>query len=428
MDFAKIRGKDLQDCLMQMKMKYGPEAHVIEHRIVTEGGVFGTGLMAKKVIEIQVGIPEKATSRERVERKLQDLKELLKQKSVQSTEKRKTLNDVTSWEERTRRSSHKLESSLPEEAFSNEDPLEENEKVGISFSEEFTTRPLLQKKPEISPHLFRLKERFLREGMSPSYTEEIISAIDLRLSALDRSRATAVLEKAIEVLSDRVQADPDIFRGTGRGQRKVVFFVGPTGSGKTTSIAKLAAKYHLHMGKAVSLYTTDNYRIAAVEQLKRYADTMEMPFYAIKDTKRFQETLARDGSELIMIDTAGYSHKNLEQLSKMHNFLSAFGERDCVENILVLSATSAYHHTHSVMKSYEPIGFRRILLTKLDETEFLGGFLELADTLNKGFTHLSVGQEVPFDMIPASRHLLAECVVTPEKITEIRGEVFSANG
>ncbi|TGK09870.1 flagellar biosynthesis protein FlhF [Leptospira fletcheri] len=424
MDFAKIRGKDLQDCLMQMKMKYGPEAHVIEHRILTEGGVFGTGLMARKVVEIQVGIPEKASSREKVEKKLQDLKELLKQKSVQAPERRKHSEEIPSWEERSRRIPSVT--SLPQE--SELDPQSEEERLGLSFAREFEPRIATVRKPEADTHLNRLKERLVQEGMTSRYAEEIASTVEHRLSPLDRSRAASVNEKAVQVLSERVSSEPDIFKGTGRGQRKVVFFVGPTGSGKTTSIAKLAAKYHLHMGKAVSLYTTDNYRIAAIEQLKRYADTMEMPFYAVKDLKRFQETLARDGSELILIDTAGYSHRNMDQLGKMYGYLSAFGEKDSVENILVLSSTSSYHHSHSVMKAYEPLGFRRILLTKLDEAEFLGGFLELADTLNKGFTHLSVGQEVPFDMIPAEKHLLAECVVNPERIKDIKGEIFSTAG
>lgn len=274
----------------------------------------------------------------------------------------------------------------------------------------------------------RLGERWVREGMSPGYAEEILSKIEERLSPIDQGRNHAVSERATQVLVERVSVDPDLFRGTGKNQRKVVFLVGPTGSGKTTSIAKLAAKYFLHMGRSVSLYTTDNYRIAAIEQLKRYADTMGMPFYPVKDIKKFKETLARDGSELILIDTAGYSHRNLEQLERMNSLHSCFGERDSVENLLVLSAISSYHHTNTVLKAYESLNYRRILLTKLDEADFLGGFLELADTYSKSFTYFSVGQEVPFDILPADKNLMAECVVTPEKIAELRGEVFTVTG
>ncbi|EJO70401.1 flagellar biosynthesis protein FlhF [Leptospira kirschneri] len=425
MEFAKIRGKSYQDCLMEMKMKYGSEATVISQTVVTEGGVMGTGLLAKKMIEIQIGIPEKQASREKIERKLQDLKDLLKQKSYTSPERRKTLQTLKP-----------LSKTLEEKEIAVEEEIEEiitePDRVGLSFEKELLDKNSFSRREtsivrKDSP-LIRLGEKLVREGMSQSYVEEIISKVEERLSPLDQGRNHAVLERTIEILKERVSVDPDLFRGTGKNQRKVIFFVGPTGSGKTTSVAKLAAKYFLHRSKSVSLYTTDNYRIAAIEQLKRYADTMGMPFYPVKDIKKFKETLARDGSELILIDTAGYSHRNLEQLERMNSLLSCFGEKDSVENLLVLSSTSSYHHTSTVLKAYESLNYRRILLTKLDEADFLGGFLELADTYSKSFTYYSVGQEVPFDILSAEKNLMAECVVTPEKIAELRGEVFTVAG
>ncbi|PJZ54777.1 flagellar biosynthesis protein FlhF [Leptospira adleri] len=432
MEFAKIRGKSYQDCLMEMKMKYGPEATVISQTVVTEGGVMGTGLLAKKMIEIQIGIPEKQASREKIERKLQDLKDLLKQKSYAAPERKKTLQSLKplsrTLEER------EIATLTAEDNWDLEEITTEPERVGLSFEKELLDRSSKTSKESLSLRgrkdspLTRLGERWVREGMSQTYVDEILSKIEERLSPIDQGRNHTVGERAVEVLKERVSVDSDLFRGTGKNQRKVVFLVGPTGSGKTTSVAKLAAKYFLHMGKSVSLYTTDNYRIAAIEQLKRYADTMGMPFYPVKDIKKFKETLARDGSELILIDTAGYSHRNIEQLERMNSFLSCFGEKDSVENLLVLSATSSYHHTSTVLKAYESLNYRRILLTKLDEADFLGGFLELADTYSKSFTYFSVGQEVPFDILPADKKLMAECVVIPEKIAELRGEVFTVAG
>ncbi|AXR65606.1 flagellar biosynthesis protein FlhF [Leptospira mayottensis] len=428
MEFAKIRGKSYQDCLMEMKMKYGSEATVISQTVVTEGGVMGTGLLAKKMIEIQIGIPEKQASREKIERKLQDLKDLLKQKSYVTPEKKKTLQTLKPL---SRALEEKETTTTVAEL---EEVMTEPESVGLSFERELFERNSPSRKETFTVRgkkdspLSRLGERWVREGMSQGYVEEILSKIEERLSPIDQGRNHAVSERATQVLVERVSVDPDLFRGTGKNQRKVVFLVGPTGSGKTTSIAKLAAKYFLHMGRSVSLYTTDNYRIAAIEQLKRYADTMGMPFYPVKDIKKFKETLARDGSELILIDTAGYSHRNLEQLERMNSLHSCFGERDSVENLLVLSAISSYHHTNTVLKAYESLNYRRILLTKLDEADFLGSFLELADTYSKSFTYFSVGQEVPFDILPADKNLMAECVVTSEKIAELRGEVFTVTG
>jgi flagellar biosynthesis protein FlhF len=181
------------------------------------------------------------------------------------------------------------------------------------------------------------------------------------------------------------------------------------------------------MGRMVSLYTTDNYRIAAIEQLKRYADTMDIPFYAIKDMRKFKENLHRDGSELILIDTAGYNHKNPDFYSKMEMYTEAFTDKDSVENMLVISATSSYSNIKSVMETYEKIGYKRLILTKIDEAEYLSSVLELADTHNKVFSYFSIGQEVPFDILPASKKILSELVVYPEKVKDIRGEAFSVS-
>ncbi|TGM23886.1 flagellar biosynthesis protein FlhF [Leptospira meyeri] len=440
MDFVKIRGKDLQDCIMQMKMKYGPEAHLYDQRVITEGGLFGTGLMAQRMYEIDVGVPEKQNSKERIERKLKDLKELIKQK--QKTEslpesslvgigsnqssvgnfplRKKNIDAVRPFSERRRRQNPPVYEIEAEE----ERPV-----VGLSISEakdsmfEMAT-PSKQRTPERHPHIQRLIDRLLNEGMSSNFLEEMAIALERRLSVVDLARYANVTEKAVTYLEERIQIDSDLFSGTPRGKRKVIFFVGPTGSGKTTSIAKLAAKYSLHMGKKVSLYTTDNYRIAAIDQLKFYADAMGLPFYAAKDLRKWKETIVRDGSELILVDTAGYSHRKSENLEKLQEFYQVFGEKDYIETVLVLSSTVSKDNALAVANAYESVGYKRILLTKLDEAEFLGSVVELADTIHREFAFLSVGQDVPFDILNASKKLLAECVIFPEKLKGIAGEVF----
>lgn len=443
MDFVKIRGKDLQDCIMQMKMKYGPEAHLYDQRVITEGGLFGTGLMAQRMYEIDVGIPEKQNSKERIERKLKDLKELIKQK--QRTEsipesglvgigsnglasignggilhvRKKNIDAVRPFSERRRRQNPTVY----------EMEAHEERHVGLSLSEArdsvLEVVPSAKPQtPERHPHIQKLVDRLLNEGMSSGFLEEMAVALERRLSAVDLTRYANVTDKAVTYLEERIQIDSDLFSGTPRGKRKVIFFVGPTGSGKTTSIAKLAAKYSLHMGKKVSLYTTDNYRIAAIDQLKFYADAMGLPFYAAKDLRKMKETILRDGSELILVDTAGYSHRKSENLEKLQEFYQIFGEKDYIETILVLSSTVSKDNALAVANAYESVGYKRILLTKLDEAEFLGSVVELADTIHREFAFLSVGQDVPFDILNASKKLLAECVIFPEKLKGIAGEVF----
>lgn len=443
MDFVKIRGKDLQDCIMQMKMKYGPEAHLYDQRVITEGGLFGTGLMAQRMYEIDVGVPEKQNSKERIERKLKDLKELIKQKqrteslpesglvgvgagsfSSQNTNqsysaRKKNIESVRPFSERKRRQDqtvYEIESY-------------EERPVGLSLAEskESFLEPnieTIRNPKERHPHIQKLVDRLLREGFSESYLEEMAVTLTARLSSVDLTRYANVTDKAVTYLEERIQVDSDLFSGTPRGKRKVVFFVGPTGSGKTTSIAKLAAKYSLHMGKKVSLYTTDNYRIAAIDQLKFYADAMGLPFYAAKDLRKWKEAILRDGSELILVDTAGYSHRKSENLEKLQEFYQVFGEKDHIETILVLSSTVSKDNALAVTNAYESVGYKRILLTKLDEAEFLGSVVELADTIHREFAFLSVGQDVPFDILNATKKILAECVIFPEKLKGIAGEVF----
>ncbi|MBM9545477.1 flagellar biosynthesis protein FlhF [Leptospira sp. 201903074] len=443
MDFVKIRGKDLQDCIMQMKMKYGPEAHLYDQRVITEGGLFGTGLMAQRMYEIDVGVPEKQNSKERIERKLKDLKELIKQKqrtdsipesglvaigsnhSVSlgsggnSHLRKKNIDAVRPFSERRRR--------LNPPVFEMEGQVERP--VGLSLSEAKDSilemaPPAKPQIPERHPHIQKLVDRLLNEGMSSGFLEEMAVALERRLSAVDLTRYANVTDKAVTYLEERIQIDSDLFSGTPRGKRKIIFFVGPTGSGKTTSIAKLAAKYSLHMGKKVSLYTTDNYRIAAIDQLKFYADAMGLPFYAAKDLRKMKETIVRDGSELILVDTAGYSHRKSENLEKLQEFYQVFGEKDYIETVLVLSSTVSKDNALAVANAYESVGYKRILLTKLDEAEFLGSVVELADTIHREFAFLSVGQDVPFDILNATKKLLAECVIFPEKLKGIAGEVF----
>jgi len=436
MDFVKIRGKDLQDCIMQMKMKHGPEAHIYDHRVITEGGLFGTGLMASKMYEIDVGVPETQNSKERIEKKLKDLKELIKQKqkpeeSSAFVEKKyaRSIEAVRPYSERRKRTNTLVESYEPI-AIDEEEYVGRNSNLGLSLanSTEIYEKPTVYKEipqiPKRSPNLDKLADKFKKEGMSDSYIEEFIVNLEGHLSSVDLSKYSTVCDKAVALLEDRIQVDFDLFSGTPRGKRKVIFFIGPTGAGKTTTIAKLAAKYSLHMGKKVSLYTTDNYRIAAIDQLKFYADAMGLPFYPVKDVRKLKEALHRDGSELILVDTAGYSHKNPENILKLKDFYQAFGEKDYIENILVLSSTVSPSNARSVAEAYEVLGYKRILLTKLDEADFLGSMVELADTIHREYAFFSVGQDVPFDILNASKKLLAECVIYPEKLKGIAGEVF----
>lgn len=417
MDFVKIKGKDINDCFMQMKMKYGPEAHVYNQRVIIEGGLMGTKLMSKRMYEIEIGIPEQQASKDRVEKKLKDLKELLRQKTEDDSRK-KSLIDLNSisFEEKKKFSVAVLEKEP--------DHLEEDRpqsSIAISMGDGHVKNDLpIQKNSSGSIYLQRFKDQFMLEGISEEFINSILKKTEKHLSSIDKEKQFVVQEKFEEILEDRISVDSDLFSGMTRGKRKVVFFHGSTGAGKTTSVAKLAAKYFLHMGRMVSIYTTDNVKIAGIEQLKRYAETMDIPFYAVKDSRKLAEQLHRDGSELILVDTAGLSHKSSDFLVKLNQYKDSFTEKDTIENILVLPATSSISCLQSILKAYEGMKYNRILISKLDEAEQFSPLLELADKYNKVFSYISIGQEVPFDMIPATKNLLSKLFVNIERLKDLQ--------
>ncbi len=419
MDFVKIKGKDIHDCFMQMKMKYGSDAHVYNQRVVIEGGLMGTKLMAKKMYEIEIGIPEQQASKDRVEKKLKDLKELLKQKSSEDNHKKKKLNEFNSLTEEKKISSV----AVIEKEDEFEEIIEEDKPSLpiLSIKDNFVKKDLEQVKTfEYSLHLQKLFDRFLKESVSEDFLKQVLNKSDKHLSTVDKEKSNKVNDKFEEMLEEKISVDSDLFSGTGRGKRKIIFFHGPTGSGKTTAIAKLAAKYFLHQGRMVSIYSTDNQKIAGTEQLKRYSETMDINFHPVRDKKKFQEQLYRDGAELILIDTAGISHKANDFFSKLSLYKEIFSEKDIVETILVLPANLSKSSIKSILEAFDSIKYNRVLISKLDEVDEFAYIVELMDKYNKTFCYLSTGQEVPFDLVPSTKTLISKLFMDIDILKELK--------
>lgn len=179
---------------------------------------------------------------------------------------------------------------------------------------------------------------------------------------------------------------------------KTVFFVGPTGVGKTTTIAKIASKFKLEEKKKIALVTTDTYRIAAAEQLRTYANILTVPFRVIYTEEEFESAL-RDFADYdyILVDTAGHSHKNDEQKNALAGFLNLSQEK---EVYLVISATTKYRDMISIADSYTAVTDYKLIFTKLDETETLGNLLNLRMHTGAEMSYVTNGQNVPEDIAP----------------------------
>ncbi|MCR5098430.1 MAG: flagellar biosynthesis protein FlhF [Lachnospiraceae bacterium] len=180
---------------------------------------------------------------------------------------------------------------------------------------------------------------------------------------------------------------------------KVVFIIGPTGVGKTTTIAKLAAKYMLEKGKKVGLLTSDTYRIAATDQLQVYARILSAPFTIIVDNENINDEIKKmRDMDLILVDTAGFSHKNQEQRVDLAKMLDKVDEAYEKEIYLVLSATTKYHDLREIVDTYRSFTDFDIIFTKLDETLAYGNILNTRLYTGAELSYVTTGQNVPDDI------------------------------
>lgn len=180
---------------------------------------------------------------------------------------------------------------------------------------------------------------------------------------------------------------------------KAVFFIGPTGVGKTTTLAKIASQLCLTENKKVALFTADTYRIAATDQLKTYANILGAPFhiiYSVEEMKKYYENY-RD-YDYILVDTAGHSHHNDEQRKNMNEFIHAFEGVLETEVYLVLSATTKYRDLISIADTYSEMTKYKIIFTKLDETTTYGNILNLRIHTEAPLSYVTYGQNVPDDI------------------------------
>lgn len=194
----------------------------------------------------------------------------------------------------------------------------------------------------------------------------------------------------------------------------VVILVGPTGVGKTTTIAKLAGRLALIEKKKVGFITIDTYRIGAVEQLKTYAEIMDIPFKVVINTKEMEAAVeSMKDCDVILVDTTGRSSKNTMQLSELRAFLGKV-KSECIN--LVISCTTKNSDIDAILEGYNILNYNGIIITKLDETTTYGSILNILYKGKKPLRFLTTGQNVPDDIKSMTADEIVNLVLGVEDI------------
>ena len=180
---------------------------------------------------------------------------------------------------------------------------------------------------------------------------------------------------------------------------KVVFFIGPTGVGKTTTVAKIASRFKVEKGKKVALLTADTYRIAAAEQLRTYANILDTPLNIVYSSEELNEELKKSEEyDLVLVDTAGFSHKNEEQRNETRELIDRVPGEYQKEVYLVLSATTKYRDLIDIADIYKKNFQFKLIFTKLDETSCFGNILNMKLYTGSDLSYSTYGQNVPEDI------------------------------
>ncbi|HBA48577.1 MAG TPA: flagellar biosynthesis protein FlhF [Lachnospiraceae bacterium] len=260
-----------------------------------------------------------------------------------------------------------------------------------------------EKQEETGPEEITEQQRFLRllyntmleSEVDEKYANQIVNDVDV--SGQSNLPIDYILENIYQKMILKFGRAQGIV--SAEGGPKIVIFMGPTGVGKTTTIAKIASSYAVEEKKKVALLTADTYRIAAVEQLRTYANILEVPFRVIYSEGEVREAVREFVSyDYIFVDTMGHSHKNEEQLGHMKKLYEALQETGDCQTFLVLSATTKYRDLLKIVSTYEDVADFQLIFTKLDETAAMGNLLNMKMFTGKPVAFVTNGQNVPSDI------------------------------
>ena len=399
-------------CLKKIAKKYGDAVTVWRRKDAKISRLFG--LLEKDVVEVTFTINDKMSQRPSL------LSE--QQPPVRPVNRVSPINNLNDEEERlkivTRYANRNPAAADELRQYIDISPKQNSNKKQVSASTPEQTQSLEKlaetvdrlvaevKKQNASQadaehvHIIKVQKILEENDFSPSYIKELSARLKSELSYTEIENFLTVQKKLFELLAESIT----IKTAGDQPKTRVVLLVGPTGVGKTTTLAKIAAQYigkKLEKPLKVNVITIDNWRIGAAYQMKRYCELMGIPLMVASNPDEVRKYMAlyREEADVICIDTIGRSPKDREKISTMQNYFAELG--DDAEVYLTVCAGTRINDIREIMKEYAVFKYSSLIITKFDETSYIGNLFSIISETNIPITYITAGQAVPQDLILA---------------------------
>ena len=400
MKLRTFKAASMPLALAEVKRELGPEAVIVRTRSFKQGGLFG--LRARSMVEITAYPPALAPP-------------------VTQSHSRGARRVRRAYNSNTRVAPDRSGDGNPRDLVPAM-PKELTAQIGNiqDIVEKLVMEQRRLHAPQMPEQLFDLYLDLIQREVAEELARELIQRVEEQMVGDQNQSADIVRGRLVDVMDGMLNAAGPICANLS-DRARVVALVGPTGVGKTTTIAKLAANFKLRQNKKVGLITIDTYRIGAVDQLRTYAQIIDVPLDVVvtpSDLTRAIE-LMKD-MDIVLIDTAGRSQTDHLKIRELQTFLDA-AKPDEVH--LVLSSTAHHSHMLSAAEEFSKLGVDRVILTKLDEAISFGVVLSVLRSVDASLSYITTGQDVPDDIEVGSGRQLAQKLLGLEPINATKSAI-----
>ncbi len=415
MNVKRYIAKDVNEAMIKIKNELGSDAIILNTRKINKPGFFG--FFKKSLVEVVAAIdevepvkPNQDLANEEIKKLRDEVKKVVEIRENSSTEtltetpvddKDVQINELKQMIKELAEKVENVESSNDKktEITQDVDRIESDDKEEAVSKEDISLDDIQKIRKKLDKIL---KDKEISEKAIQKITENLNKRLNIEEAS--NKQIIDMLKLIVKQILDEPYTIEEAL-----DSKKTVLFIGPTGVGKTTTLAKIAAKLSLESKKDVALITADTYRIAAVEQLKTYSEILVLPLKVIYEAEDIEQALDEfHDKDIILIDTAGRSHKSEDLYEDLKSILKYIPNP---EIFLVISLTTGYKDIKSIVKSYDFLDEYKLILTKMDETSSVENVLNIKVETDMQLSYFTTGQNVPDDIEVADADKIVEYIV-----------------